>query len=374
MWTSITLFHSGLTLPVRNWRLLPVIAVLATTMPAFARTEISLDGSGWRLYGLQIGEGERLGLESRTSLNGGVSVEVPSDVQQFILKDPWGQGQDVVDINKKEWWYTRLFPTPKGAANHQVRLVLDGVDYFAQVWLNGTQLGSHEGAYTRFEFDVTDLLRSGSENYLAVKVTAPWNVPGRSHYEFMKGEFEEWWDALPGPGQVVFPLGLHRSVRLEVTSAARVSALRVWTVALKDASAEVKSQIQIANRNGAKQLTAQITIRPENFTGEAVTLPPRKISFGGDPASQDLEFVSEIHNPRLWWTWDQGPQNLYRAEAVISDDAGVVLDRFSTVFGIRTLERDANLLYRINGRPVFFRGAWYPMSRLYPASTDRWTY
>ena len=361
-----------------NWSrlrsLLPVAVVSAMVVPAFARTEILLDGSGWRLHGLQMGEGERLGFQSRVVAGDGVAVSIPNDVQQAVLKDPFGQGPEVVAINKKEWWYTRSFSSPGIAAGQQVRLVFEGVDYFAGVWLNGTLLGNHEGAYTEFEFDITDLLRSGAENYLAVKVTAPWKVPGRSHYEFMKGEFEEWWDALPGPGQVVFPLGLHRSVRLELTSAARVSALRVWTVALKETTAEVKSQLRVANRSGAKRVTAQITIRPENFTGEGLALPPRKILFGGEAGTQDLEFTAEIRNAKLWWTWDQGPQNLYRAEAVLSDEAGVALDRYSTIFGIRTLERDANLLYRINGRPVFFRGAWYPMSRLYPASTDRWTY
>ena len=56
-----------------------------------------------------------------------------------------------------------------------------------------------------FGFDITKRLRAKGENYLAVRVTSPWKVPGRSHNEFMKGEFEISWDALPGPGQVVFP-------------------------------------------------------------------------------------------------------------------------------------------------------------------------
>jgi beta-mannosidase len=97
-------------------------------------------------------------------------------------------------------------------------------------------------------------------------------------------------------------------------------------------------------------------------------------SRGKSSERQQIELTAEVENPQLWWTWDQGPQNLYTAEARLLDSHGVLLDSTSTMFGIRTLERDSNLVYKLNGRPVFLRGAWYPMSKLYPASTDRWTY
>jgi hypothetical protein len=58
----------------------------------------------------------------------------------------------------------------------------------------------------------------------------------------------------------------------------------------------------------------------------------------------------------------------------LEDGKGLVIDHLFKTFGIRTLERDGKMLYKLNGRPVFFRGAWYAMSKLYPATTDRWTY
>lgn len=350
---------------------------LAWGVPASPRTTISLDGDGWTLASCAFGEGERNGLQLQaTSKVRSVAIAVPNDVQMSaFVKDPLGQSPNLVEVNNKEWWYTRQFPSPRVGPNRQVRLVFDGVDYFADVWLNGVKLGSHEGAYTRFEFDVTDRLSGNGSNYLAVRVTAPWKVAGRSHYEFMKGEFDEWWDALPGPGQVIFPLGLHRSVRLEVTSYSRISAVGVWTTGLKDSDAELASVVQLVNRGGATSGSIQLTITPETFSGGSVQLPVRGFSFQGTPdENAQVDFTIEIKDAKLWWTWDLGPQNLYRAEAQLLDSRGNVLDSTSTVFGIRTLERDPNLLYRINGRPLFMRGAWYPMSKLYPASTDRWTY
>jgi beta-mannosidase len=341
------------------------------------RAFLSLDGSGWKLVGLQPGEGEKLRVyrpvPNQLHL---ISTKVPNDVQTAIgLRDPYGQGPEIVDINKKEWWYLRSFPPPKVGPGRQARLVFDGVDYFADVWLNGEKLGSHEGAYTRFWFDVTGRLQRQGENFLAVRVTSPWKVAGRSHYEFMKGEFDEWWDALPGPGQVVFPLGLHRSVRLEITSATRLEELQVATTALRDQTADLKLRVTVSNGAPLRNGTLRLLIRPKNFAGPALDLPSRSIAFSGQPGeSQIIELAAQVDQPKLWWTWDQGPQNLYTAEATLVDGKGVVIDCLSAAFGIRTLERDSDILYKLNGRPVFLRGAWLPMSKLYPGDTDRWTY
>jgi beta-mannosidase len=300
---------------------------------------------------------------------------VPNDVQLSpFVREPLGQSPDLTDVNAKEWWYMRSFQTPPVAKGHQVRLVFDGVDYFADVWLNGNKLGTHEGAYTGFDFDITDRLAASGMNYLAVRVTAPWNLPGRSHYEYMKGEFDETWDALPGPGQRVFPLGLHREVRLEITSRTRIAGANIWTASLRKNVATVESNVQVVTRGGPATGTLHVTIRPENFSGEPIQLAPQKFSIDAANGNSLITWTVQVENPQLWWTWDLGLQNLYRAEISITDRDGTPLDASSTVFGIRTLERDSNLLYRINGRPVLLRGAWYPMSKLYPASTDRWTY
>jgi beta-mannosidase len=244
-----------------------LLANLAWGVSASPRTMISLDGDGWTLAGCAFGEGEQHGLQLQATSNiRSIAIAVPNDVQMSaFVKDPLEQSPKLVEVNNKEWWYTRQFPSPRIGPNRQVRLVFDGVDYFADVWLNGVKLGSHEGAYTRFEFDVTDRLSENGSNYLAVRVTAPWKVPGRSHYEFMKGEFDEWWDALPGPGQVIFPLGLHRSVRLEATSYSRISAVDVWTTGLKGSDAELREASRLDQARAEKDGPGQ-SCREQRYT------------------------------------------------------------------------------------------------------------
>ena len=340
------------------------------------RLIVPLDKDPWQLSPLPMGEGERRGIPRR--LAGSIRtipVHIPNDVQLTdFVKEPLGQSPDIAKANEQEWWYTRHFATPGGTLGREVRLVFDGVDYFADVWLNGVKLGSHEGAYSRFDFEVGVRLAKTGDNYLAVRVTAPWKVPGRSHYEFMKGEYEEAWDALPGPGQVVFPLGLHRGVHLEVTSRTRVVDLSVSTAALAESAAKLHFAVQIVSNGGAARGIVRTRLVPENFSGEPVALPDQPFAISTATAGVTVNFDTRVMRPKLWWTWDLGAQNLYRAEVSLVDEDGAAIDSTAAIFGIRTVERDSNLLYRINGQPVLMRGAWYAMSRLYPASTDRWTY
>src|SRR6266404_3172930 len=88
----------------------------ARALPASSpRIIISLDGPDWKLAGLAMGGGERLGIDH--GVGGGVKLlpaTVPSDVQTLIgLKDVYGQDPEIVEVNKREWWYVRTFPSPK---------------------------------------------------------------------------------------------------------------------------------------------------------------------------------------------------------------------------------------------------------------------
>jgi len=340
------------------------------------RLNVSLDGSEWKLIGLEPGKGEMIGIHRSTQSKEFIPTSVPNNVQLAIgLKDPYSQDKEVVEINKKEWWYVRSFDSPIIGKQRQVRLIFDGVDYFADVWLNGEKLGSHEGAFTGFDFDVTKQIKPNSSNYLAVRVTAPWKVEGRSHYEFMKGEYEETWDALPGPGQVTFPLGLHRSVNIEVVAQTYVESIQVATTSIEADKANLQFKISVSNSGLPQQYKLKLTIQPENFTGSAFEVPSQTLSVSGKPdESKIVDLSATLDHPKLWWTWDLGDQNLYRAQATIYDESGIAVDCFSTVFGIRTFERDHKFLYSLNGKPIFLRGAWTPLSRLYPAEPDRWIY
>lgn len=163
----------------------------AQSTPGQSTIETVLGGNDWKLGSFPMGEGEK----QRAFLPGFDdhafrAVEVPGEVQRQLGlhdMDLYYQSKTLTLINQKEWWYRKQFGVGKSESGKLLRLMFDGVDYFASVWLNGEKLGEHEGSYVFFSYNVTGKLRLGQTNVLAIKVTCPWIVPGRGFLEYMKG-------------------------------------------------------------------------------------------------------------------------------------------------------------------------------------------
>lgn len=390
---------------IAEFRRIALAAFLATAIcgpaagesrAAAATSETLLSGDDWKLGSFPFGEGERLGaFRPEYDASGFRPVAVPGVVQlQIGLKgmDLYYQSKELTLVNEKEWWYRKSFTVPDHSAGKTVRLVFDGVDYFCTVWLNGEKLGEHEGAYVPFEYDVTSKLNLDGPNQLTVKVTCPWLPEGRGFLEYMKGEIAEavpgqvtefpgppyvlgpTWDGLPAGGNAAFPLGLFRDVKLVASGPAVVSDLAVATKSLNpDGSATLKVSGSIRNY-GQKVFPASLTLRiePDNFAGNSLMLPASALEVA--PGETAFEHEVNIVQPQLWWTWDTGAQNLYKATATISAEGAAEADLREVVFGIRTIERRADMSYWLNGRRIFLKGAWYPISDIFGSKPTRETY
>ena len=358
-------------------------------------TTIILSDSDWKLGSFAFDEGEKQGAHSpQFDAKSFKTVTVPGDVQlQLGLKgmDLYYQSKELTLVNQKEWWYRKSFSTPADSEEKQVKLVFDGVDYFASVWLNGEKLGGHEGNNVPFEFNVTAKLKRGGLNHLAVKVTCPWLPKDRGFLEYLKGEFVEtvpgpWivkfptapytlgpnWDGLPAGGNAVLPMGLVRDVKLVVSGFVTVEDLFVSTQSLNaDGSATLNVSGLIRN-TGSETVKADLDIKlaPDNFAGNSISLPRRTL----DLPSGETKFSETVtvKDPHLWWTWDTGEQNLYRASATIS--ASAASDRREVIIGIRTLVRKDDMSYWLNGKRVFLKGAWYPIGDYFASKPNRFSY
>ena len=143
---------------------------------SFSR-ELLLSGEDWKLGAFAFDEGERCGaFAPKFDDSGFRTVKVPGEVQlQIGLQgmDLYYQSKELTLVNEKEWWYRKGFVASPQNSGKTVRLVLEGVDYFATVWLNGEKLGEHEGCYVPFSYDVSSKLNYGKENQLSIKVTCP---------------------------------------------------------------------------------------------------------------------------------------------------------------------------------------------------------
>lgn len=267
---------------------------------------------------------------------------------------------------RASWWYRTQFRAPSAGSKRRLpaaggtryRLHFDGINYRANIWLNGRLVADDtavRGMYRRFEFDVTDLLASGV-NTLAVEVFAP--TENDLSISFVD------WNPLPADKDMglIGDVYLTRSGPVTVRNAQAVSSL---TAALDHASVTVAADLR---NETASPVDGALTATIENLVLTApVRLAPgeaRRISL---PAGT-------IDHPRLWWPAGQGAQELYTAQ-IEFQTGGAVSDRQEIQFGIRTVtsELDANQhrLFRVNGRPILIRGAAWTPDMLLRRSPER---
>lgn len=372
-----------------------VLSAQAGQRAATAQNEQSLDGGDWLLGSFAMDAGITAEAEKESFDEGAFRrVVVPGEVQlQLGLKgqELFHQTTELTSINQKEWWYRKHFRAVMPAEGKRVLLQFDGADYFASVWLNGKLLGNHEGTFVPFSFDVTTLLRTGKENVLAVRVTHPWIPKGRGLSEYITGNFTMSayfagdvishppytvrgdWDGLPAHGNATFAMGLERSVHLTTVDVVRLTNLYVHTESIQpDGSAVLAISGEVQNDGpDAGSVKVDLSVSPSTFAGKTQRLEPVTVKAAhGMTAFRAKVTVQDAH---LWWTWDQGAQNLYELNAQL-DSVAKSRDQQTVRFGIRTLTRDADMTYKLNGRRIFIRASWFPIEDYFMSRATRTGY
>ena len=178
----------------------------------------------------------------------------------------------------------------------------------------------------------------------------------------------------PPAGNAVFPMGLFRDVKLVASGSVVVNDLFVTTKSLNaDGTATLGVSGTIKNSGNQDVAgTLDLKMAPDNFAAEPLALPRQSINV--HPGANTFTREVVVKDPHLWWTWDLGAQNLYKLTATISPAAGEGTDARTTVFGIRTIARKSDMSYWLNGKRLFLKGAWYPISDYYGSRPTRETY
>ena len=267
---------------------------------------------------------------------------------------------------RHSWWYRREFTVPARVEGRSVRLHFDGINFRANIWVNGRRIAESSqvaGAYRRYAFDVTPLLRTGETNALAVEVFAP----GPRDLAFT------WVDWNPMPADK--DMGLWGEVYLTDSGPLELSdphvVSRVEIPSLNDAALTVTVEVRnTTNAPIAGVVRGAIEERRFEATvslaaGERRTL---RFSPGEHPALR-------LRNPRIWWPYRMGPQELYSL-ALDAEVDGVPSDRQVVRFGVHQmtseLTAEGHRRFRVNGRPILIRGGgWAPNMMLRPASRER---
>ena len=259
-------------------------------------------------------------------------VQVPLSVQ--------AQFDDLRDF-KGTGWYRRSIDISRLAKNEHLLLRFGAVDYLAEVFVNGSAVGRHEGGYTPFAVDVTSAVKPGT-NTLLVRVTDP--PPGEDYKQIPHGK-QTWYVQTTGIWQDVW---LERRPAYYVETAHALTAgstLRGFRVRL--AHPELIPQGATA--------TIEVSAPAGKPTRHEVSLKAE--------AEQTLEFP--LQHARLWSPDDPA---LYSFAISLPDG-----DRTSGRFGFRTIEAREGRLF-LNGKPYYMIGAldqdFYPHGVYSPPSKD----
>jgi len=249
-------------------------------------------------------------------------------------------------------WYWRSIRVELPAQSQVALLRFGAVDYLADVYVNGQKVGSHEGGYLPFEFDVTSSLRSG-ENEIAVRVVdpgaAPKEVEGIKYAEIPHGK-QNWY---------VQTSGLWQDVELVVRPRMYFGPVHI------SAGANGNFKIQALVRNvtldlpNAEPLRAKAEIR--DGADKVVWSGAQELKRG----QESYELSGQVASPALW---DISRPSLYRLR--VSLPSG---DTREERFGFRTFEARGGKFY-LNGRAVYLRAAldqdFYPETIYTPPSLE----
>ncbi|MCC7448331.1 MAG: beta galactosidase jelly roll domain-containing protein [Anaerolineae bacterium] len=305
------------------------------------------------------------GLPEPHTFSNALTVPACTHLQVALYPDQPYWGAHIRHINEQAWVYRQTFPTPQ-LLFKRARLHFEGVDYFAEIWLNGQFIGRHEGHFAPFTYDVTKALNTNAENVLLVRVSAPWDRPNpRGNYPIdhvirglVKGQYEHGDGVIPPD---VNPIGVWRPVSLLLDDGLSLDQARIRT----QIDGTVDAQFTITNATGdVWDGTLILDALAENHDGPGCTL---SIPVALPPGTHTTDQIIRIPDPRLWWPWDHGRPDLYRLNASLQDADGQEWSSLTSTFGLRTvrLERSPErFTYYINERPVYVRGASY-MPELY---------
>ncbi len=255
-------------------------------------------------------------------------------------------------LNRQDYWYRSVFDVPASLQNRELTLTFKGINYAAEVWLNGERLGAIKGAFIRGVFDATGKILPGRSNVLAVRISPPPH-PGIPHEQSMAagpGEnggmlaidgptfiATEGWDWIPGIRDR--NSGIWQEVELSASDALRLLDPHVITRLQGIDAADISITVAVENR-AAAPIRARIGASFDAVSVQkAITVAPGITEVSFNPRE-----YPQLHllRPRLWWPNGYGPANLYQLRIDASAD-GRPSDSATVKFGVRTLSYELSL-------------------------------
>jgi Exo-beta-D-glucosaminidase Ig-fold domain/Glycosyl hydrolases family 2/Glycosyl hydrolases family 2, sugar binding domain/Glycosyl hydrolases family 2, TIM barrel domain len=275
-------------------------------------------------------------------------------------------------LSRTPYWYRTVFKVPKSYAGRHVWLHFDGINFSAQVWINGRQVGAMKGAFGRGIFDISPDVKPGKTAVLAVLVS-PQPHPGDPHEHTIRDGVGKnggitaidgptflstiGWDWIPAIRDR--DTGIWQKVFISASGPVVIKDPLVTTdlPLPKIDSADVAVQAKVENVSDVPQKgVLKGTLGDVSFQQSVEVAPHSSQTVSFDPKT-----TAALHvvNPKLWWPNGYGPQNMQQLHLSFEVD-GKASDSRDVSFGIRkfsySVPDSENLTISVNGVRVFIRG------------------
>lgn len=227
--------------------------------------------------------------------------------------------------------YQKHFELPSDSGDKKVYILFDGVYNNATFWLNGKLLGENPYGYSPVYFDLTPYLKSnGEENIITVHVD-------HSRYADCR-----WYTGS----------GIYRNVKLVTLNKLHIPiwGTFVTTPKISNEEATVNIKTKIENESKSRNKFVLSTAIFDN-KGNKITEQNDDLKISGNK-SEEFEQTLAVANPKLW---DTENPNMYKAVTSIIKD-GLVIDQYTTPFGIRSLHFNKNIGFSLNGKRTDVKG------------------
>lgn len=350
------------------------VVPVAMDQPEARRDTLMLSGGDWQVCRAVAGKA----LPVEGELPGALPATVPGTVLVSYINAGAVANTNYADYGtqpsesyfRSNFWYRDTFTLPRGFARDHVYLNFDGINWKANVWLNGRLLGHSDGAFIRSRYEVTDLLREGgnelfvevicNDSFGAAKEKNAMNtainggVLGADNPTFHASVGWDWINSTRGR-----EVGIWNDVYLTTTGSVSLCDPFVeTTLNLPDTTvARLRPQVVVAN-DGARDVKGRLVGRIGDVEFQrTVTIPAREqktILFEPEEFPQLV-----MQNPRLWWPNGYGQPFLYASSFrfIPDGEGGETAIDFNT--GIRQMTWhtafEALTLY-VNGRRFVGKG------------------
>ncbi|MBC8127538.1 MAG: glycoside hydrolase family 2 [Gloeobacteraceae cyanobacterium ES-bin-144] len=275
------------------------------------------------------------------------------------------------------YWYRTEFTVPADFAGRKIWLNFDGINYVAEVWVNGKLTGTIKGAFARGVFDISSCVKAGESATLAVKVT-PQPHPGDPLEQTITSGVgpnggitaldgptflcSMGWDWIPGIRDR--NTGIWQKVYLSASGPVMIhESLVTSDLPLpRTDSADIKVQATLTNITDQ----AQKGVFKGTYGDVAFEQPVELAAKSSKVVSFDPSTTPQLRltQPKLWWPNTFGPQNLYQVTLRFEVN-GAVSDRKSFNSGVREItyhvEDSENLTVSVNGVRVMCKGGNWGM-------------